>query len=1086
MTTEPVQLLIDTGSPIYLVSKDKIKKDQRIKKPIYHITGVTGPGSSFSTGGSIIGNFLTDDNNDWLAEIHIVDRENAGPYDSYLGLDFLRKYEATIDLHTGILTLHAPNKKVTFNDEVDIINPDRLSNSITLNESATIDREAVETRRNENPTELKCDELNREEIAGSMETRRNESPLEPNSNELSRKEKTVLKILKKLGNEEETKVIRLICSTSSNEHPNIKITQCHFDNINESCRKCLSNRNKLMQTKMFPDETFFDQGNATPQTLENPLEDTNDTQSYLKKLNEMKIGDYDDEITKLKKISMHKLRLPTQVINYIKYFGATNVPTKNLYSMKFHEEMSRQEYIIENIPTKHCSEQEKDDIIKFIEEFSFQFYVEGDALSKTDIIQHHIHLKPDAPIINVRQFRLSEKMKGEVINETRELEAQEIIRPSVSPYNSPAFMVGKKDEFGGMTDNRFVINFRKINEYNLIQDFPIPKVEELIDGFSKCKYFSTLDIKSAFHQIELYPPHRQYTAFTAGFLKYEWNRMPFGLCSAPHTMQEAVTVLLRDLLGNGVHVYIDDVSIATEKRDDHDRLLKEVFTRLKKHNFQVKIKKCYFYAKQIEFLGFIVTPGQVRPNPNKIEALMKISEPKNRKQVQQFLGMANYYRRFIRNYSHISRPLTKQTSIKNKFTFDDDCKEAFLTIKSKLAGNVMLQIVDYAERFYVSCDASDKAIGAVLAQGRYPNDRPIQFFSQALNEQQAKWKIIERECLALVSAVKAFRPYLHGREFTLITDNLALVYLAKFNDPHSKILRMKMELMSFRYTIIHRPGSQNRVADALSRLDSDEEMNLEDFIKRNSPEIKTKAIRAITRSKSAGLVRNALQNVEHIPVITCEPNMVTENSEYQAIFSVISVSNQDLILKLSGDEDITETRYVVEVRDDFYLATLNNPTFCQRELTDVVNDIIRICQMRGYLSIAINTDLKAKYLFIMKYLLNEKYGEAYIDITIHTNQILELTDPREIENALKMHHSTRLGGHCGIQRMIKTMKRIYTWHNMVTDIKKYVNSCAICEKAKTNQKTRAPLQITSSGEKAFDHVFIDYMGPVAPSENGHK
>lgn len=398
-------------------------------------------------------------------------------------------------------------------------------------------------------------------------------------------------------------------------------------------------------------------------------------------------------------------------------------------------------------------------------------------------------------------------MREDVLRETDDLYNQQIIEPTLSPYNSPAFMVPKKDEFGGKTDSRFVIDYKAVNEQTQTIDFPIPRIEQMIDGFSKCKYFSTLDIKGAFHQIELFAPHREITAFTAGHNKYEWTRLPFGLTEGPFTMQRGITLALIRVLEDGVSVYIDDVIIATETIEENDRLLKEVFECLQRANFQVKIAKCHFYAKKVEFLGYIITPGEVRPNPNKVESILRLATPRTRKQLQRFLGMANYYRRFIPNYSALTRVLSEMTSVKVNFQWSDECDESFNKTKLALANDVPLQIVDYNERFYVSTDASKKAIGAVLAQGKPPNDRPIQFFSKSLPKEQQGWDARQLECLALVKAVKAFTPYLVGREFTLNTDNFALVFLAKYNDPYNKLFRMRMELLNYNYKIIYRPGS---------------------------------------------------------------------------------------------------------------------------------------------------------------------------------------------------------------------------------------------------------------------------------------
>lgn len=796
--------------------------------------------------------------------------------------------------------------------------------------------------------------------------------------------------------------------------------------------------------------------------------------------------DMDFELIRLRKLEKSGIKLPPHAQLYVKTFsmGNENMITKENRAIVIRPGMTREEIIMENLPLEHADEETREKIYRLVKRFPMQFYVDGDKLGKTDIIQHKIHLKSGTPILFTPQYRLSETMRRAVIAETKMMEEQGVIQRSVSPFNTPAFMVKKKDAHGGYEDQRFVMNFVKVNEHTELRDFPIPRIEQLVDNFSGCKFFSTFDIKSAFHQIELHEPHREITAFTAGYTKYEWTRMPEGLCGAPLTMQEGITRVFEDLLEKGVNVYVDDVSVANSKTSEHDDHLFESFLRLEKHNLQVKVPKCNFYVNQFEFLGFVISDGHIRPNPNKVEAILALAAPTSRKKLQTFLGMVNYYRKFLPGMSHLTKPLNKLTSPKVDFEFDEECRRAFNGVKEALAKDVILRIPVFSERFYISCDASNLAIGAVLAQGKPPDDKPIQFFSKSLNPQQQRWTAMERECLALVTAVKEFAPYLQGREFTLITDNLALVYINKHNDAYSKLFRMRMDLMGYKYTIVYRPEVQNRVADALTRLEYEKEYDLGGFLEKYSEELDIKGIRAITRS---GINTNGdpSESGNWKPYVINYPNLATENDEYDCIYSLILASNRQLLWKLVKNDTWEEMDELIKINDRHYLALLKGMDL-QAELKAMTNKIIEHCKNNPEaLSIAVNTDLRAKHLFIFKWLLEEHLKNMNVHIAIHTDQIIQLTDPRQIQNAMEMYHTTRLGGHCGIQRMISTMKRVYTWPTMIKDIKEYVNTCAVCDRTKTGRHTRAPLLITSVGEKAFDHVFIDYMGPVIASEYGH-
>lgn len=186
---------------------------------------------------------------------------------------------------------------------------------------------------------------------------------------------------------------------------------------------------------------------------------------------------------------------------------------------------------------------------------------------------------------------------------------------------------GKEGGSGEKTDHRCVVDYRKLNEITEIQNFPIPRIDDILDGLNGCLYFSTLDIKGAFHQIVLGEDSRKLTAFTAGHFQYQWVRMPMGLASAPLTWQRAINTILKDLLGYGVYVYLDDVIIYAKNKTEHDKTLSNVMKLLEEHNLQLKISKCIFYARQFEYLGHIITEGGIKANPRKIETIKSYPRP---------------------------------------------------------------------------------------------------------------------------------------------------------------------------------------------------------------------------------------------------------------------------------------------------------------------------------------------------------------------------------------------------------------------------------------------------------------------------
>lgn len=303
-----------------------------------------------------------------------------------------------------------------------------------------------------------------------------------------------------------------------------------------------------------------------------------------------------------------------------------------------------------------------------------------------------------------------------------------IVEKCQSNFNSPAILVSKKDEAGGKGDFRFVVDYRKLNQNTEIQNFPIPLIDDILNGLSGCLYFTTLDIKGAFHQIVLDENSRDYTAFTTGHFQYRWVRMPMGLASAPLTWQRAINTILANIIGRGVYVYLDDVIIYAKNKEKHDEILWQVMNSLKENNLQLRISKCLFYAKQFEYLGHIISKEGMQANPKKVEIIKNYPRPNTIKHIQSFLGLCNYFRRYVKDFSKISKPLTALLKKEMPFIWTDTQQVAFEKLKIALAEEVMLKFPDFNELFYVTTDASNIAIGAMLSQGELPNDRPICFF----------------------------------------------------------------------------------------------------------------------------------------------------------------------------------------------------------------------------------------------------------------------------------------------------------------------------------------------------------------------
>jgi len=398
--------------------------------------------------------------------------------------------------------------------------------------------------------------------------------------------------------------------------------------------------------------------------------------------------------------------------------------------------------------------------------------------------------------------------KDEVEKQLREMLQKGLIRHSSSPFASPVLLVRKKD--GSW---RFCIDYRKLNALTIKNKHPMPVVEELLDELAGSAWFSKLDLRSGYHQIRVAPQDIHKTAFRTHQGLYEFVVMPFGLTNAPATFQGLMNDVFAPLLRKGVLVFMDDILIYSENLDSHAQLLAAVLQLLADHNLFAKTSKCSFAQPTIEYLGHVISRAGVATDPHKIQAVQDWPAPRNIKDVRGFLGLTGYYRRFIKHYSLISRPLTLLLKKDTPFVWTSTTQEAFDVLKHALVSAPVLALPQFQKPFILETDASDHGVGAVLMQ----EGHPIAFLSQALCPKNAALSTYEKECLAILMAVDKWRPYLQAKPFIIRTDHKSLLHLTE-QKIHTKIQQKALfKLMDLDYSIQYKKGNTNTTADSLSR-----------------------------------------------------------------------------------------------------------------------------------------------------------------------------------------------------------------------------------------------------------------------------
>lgn len=434
-----------------------------------------------------------------------------------------------------------------------------------------------------------------------------------------------------------------------------------------------------------------------------------------------------------------------------------------------------------------------------------------DKPGSTDLYQHKIELTTDVPI-RQKPYPLPYATRQVVEEEVSKMLEAGIIEESDSPYNSPIVLVKKKDN-----TVRFCIDFRALNRITIFDAEPMPVAEDIFAKLAGDMYFSKLDLAKGYWQIPLRPEDMMKTAFSTPSGHYHFKKMPFGLVNAGASFNRLMRKVLRGL--DQAENYVDDVLEHTETWPSHLEGLRDVLQRIRKAKMTIRPTKCEIGCKRLSFVGHELKEGQLSPQHGKVEEVQKAPAPKTKRQVRSFIGVVGYYQMYIPNFSIIAVPLTNlvKKGEPNYVTWGPEQDEAFRTLKSKLLEEPVLRLPDFSRPFVVQTDASDYGIGAALMQEYEGILHPVAYASKKLLSREQSYSVIEKECLALVWAIKRFEKYLHGVEFILETDHQPLAYLNTAKMSNSRLMRWALFLQNYKFHIKAIRGSENVVADYLSR-----------------------------------------------------------------------------------------------------------------------------------------------------------------------------------------------------------------------------------------------------------------------------
>ena len=462
---------------------------------------------------------------------------------------------------------------------------------------------------------------------------------------------------------------------------------------------------------------------------------------------------------------------------------------------------------------EHLSPEETTKLRHLLTEYQDVFSKDNFDIGCTNLLTFSIDTGDHKPV-KIGPRRMNPEAASAADEIIEELLIHQLIEPSSSPWSSPIVMVRRKDN-----RYRLCIDFRELNSRTLnCEAWPMPRIDDTLDCLSGAVFYCTTDLTSGYWQVPVDPASRPQTAFVHRSGLYQWRRKPFGVKEGPSRFSRMMAEHFRDMLYSKLLCFLDDVIVFGKNIEETMERYGEFCAKIRAANLKLKPSKCHLFQREVSFLGHRVSSAGVSCEPEKIKAVEEWPVPRTRRQVKSFLGLVNYYRRFIQDCAAITKPLTALTSLKVSFKWSPQCQVAFETLKRRL---VSAPVLGYPRedggQYYLDADACEYGVGAALSQEQGGEEVVIAYTSKTLSGAEVNYCVTRKELYAIVHGVRAFKCYLLSRKFTIRSDHSSLRYLNRFKEPEGQMARWIDFLQPFDYEIVYRPGPKHGNADALSR-----------------------------------------------------------------------------------------------------------------------------------------------------------------------------------------------------------------------------------------------------------------------------
>lgn len=634
----------------------------------------------------------------------------------------------------------------------------------------------------------------------------------------------------------------------------------------------------------------------------------------------------------------------------------------------------------------------------------------------------------DPTIVNIRPYFLSPPMLHKMKNILDDWLSQGIIEPSTSPYSSPAFLT-KKD--------RLVINYTELNKKLERINYPIGDLQNLYQHLSGAKIFSCIDLRSSFLQMPLAKECQHLTAFSTIFGKFNFRRLPFGIHAGSSVLTAYLDKVLHSIKFKHALAFCDDILVYSEDLESHLVHLEDVIARLSAHKLTVNLEKAKFCCEEISFLGQLIKNNTVCIDPERTKTLMNFKPPKTPKQIAQFLGMCNFFMKYIPDYATLCQPLNalRRKNVKIKWT--EECQKAFLLLKEKIANPPVLQIANFKKPFVLMTDASAVAAAGCLLQANEHNDLlPIAFYSRKFSSSEVNYSVYEKEALAAIVCIEKWYEFLEVQPFKLVTDNQALSYVLNHKRKLGRLSRWTERLLSLPFTVEFKHSRDNQLADALSRMYESEGENV----------------------REGGCVADKQEASE----VNCINDIINKSHEFKNKALRHSWNRQTKVSKTK----VSTRENVCQLINELPLAfkDLSKYQLDDHECQNIIKSIENKTNHLGY--------YLNKGILMYKQNGNSK-GKIFLPETV-------------IDLVFNFFHCSYVGGHFGILRTQHKINQYFYRPDLNEIVRKKVKDCLICGMSKAAQRRYEGELVSVEFKNTMDALFVDLIGPLPKTKNQNQ